>query len=131
MLTFESGAFASLTYSGFAHFDSDELTNWVGEGGQSKKPENYGGARRKLAQVNDEQDFKAASIYGGKDFNEPRASATLAPQHPHFGFLVASCDRADLRPLPNGVMIYGNERAQLDPLAPPAVPRGEVIDESQ
>ncbi len=26
-------------------------------------------------------------------------------------------------------MIYGNESAQLDALAPPAVPRGEVIDE--
>jgi len=34
-----------------------------------------------------------------------------------------------LRPLPNGVMIYGDERAWLDPLAPPAVPRAEVVDE--
>ncbi len=59
LLTFESGAFASLTYSGFAHFDSDELMNWVGEGGQTKNPESYGGARRKLAQVSDEKAFKA------------------------------------------------------------------------
>ena len=63
------------------------------------------------------------------DFNEPRASATTPPQHPHFGFLVASCDGADLRPMTDGVMIYDNEQHDLDPLPPPEVPRGEVIDE--
>jgi len=31
MLTFESGAFASVTYSGYGHFDSDELTGGIGE----------------------------------------------------------------------------------------------------
>ena len=40
-----------------------------------------------------------------------------------------SCDRADLRPVPNGVMIYQNGAARLDPLPPPTVPRAEVIDE--
>ena len=29
----------------------------------------------------------------------------------------------------DGVMIYGNEAARLDPLPPPDVPRGEVMDE--
>jgi phthalate 4,5-cis-dihydrodiol dehydrogenase len=129
LLTFESGAFATLTYSGFAHFDSDEFMNWIGEGGQTKNPAAYGGARRTLAQTQNELELKTAKIYGGADFNEPRASASLSPQHPHFGFMVASLDHADLRPLPNGVMIYGNEKTILDPLPPPAVPRGEVIDE--
>ena len=40
-----------------------------------------------------------------------------------------SCERADLRPMPNGVMIYQNGAARLDPLPPPVVPRAEVIDE--
>jgi phthalate 4,5-cis-dihydrodiol dehydrogenase len=31
--------------------------------------------------------------------------------------------------MPDGVMIYQNGNARLDPLAPPVVPRGEVIDE--
>jgi phthalate 4,5-cis-dihydrodiol dehydrogenase len=31
--------------------------------------------------------------------------------------------------MPNGVMIYQDGAARLDPLPPPAVPRGEVIDE--
>jgi phthalate 4,5-cis-dihydrodiol dehydrogenase len=38
LLTFEDGLCASLTYSGYAHFDSDELCDWIGEGGQRKDP---------------------------------------------------------------------------------------------
>ena len=40
-----------------------------------------------------------------------------------------SCERADLRALPNGVMIYQDGAARLDALPPPPVPRAEVIDE--
>ena len=46
-----------------------------------------------------------------------------------FGMIIASCERADLRPLPSGLMIYDDTRAWLDPLPPPTVPRAEVIDE--
>jgi len=40
-----------------------------------------------------------------------------------------SCEAADLRPTPTGVMIYQNGAARLDPLSSPSVPRAEVIDE--
>ena len=40
-----------------------------------------------------------------------------------------SCDRADLRPLPTGVMIYENGASHLDPLPAPSIPRADVIDE--
>ena len=36
LMTFENGAFASLTYSGYGHFDSDEFQGWIGEMGQKK-----------------------------------------------------------------------------------------------
>ncbi|HEX3163189.1 MAG TPA: gfo/Idh/MocA family oxidoreductase, partial [Pseudolabrys sp.] len=49
--------------------------------------------------------------------------------HQHFGTLLVSCDRADLRAQPNGVMIYQNGAARLEELPPPSVPRSEVIDE--
>jgi phthalate 4,5-cis-dihydrodiol dehydrogenase len=49
--------------------------------------------------------------------------------HEHFGVVIVSCDRADLRPLPTGVMIYGDREVRLDPLPKPQVPRAEVIDE--
>ena len=39
LLTFENGAFASLTYGGYGHFDSDEFSGWIGEMGQTKSPD--------------------------------------------------------------------------------------------
>jgi phthalate 4,5-cis-dihydrodiol dehydrogenase len=122
LLSFEDGAFASLTYSGYAHFDSDELMDWVGELGQRKSPETYGAARRLLH--GNEMDQKNARNYGGGAF-----ARTVSAHHNHFGLLVVSCEKADLRPLPHGVMIYGDAERRLEPLPAPTVPRAEVIDE--
>jgi phthalate 4,5-cis-dihydrodiol dehydrogenase len=122
LLTLEDGAFASLTYSGYAHFDSDEWCNWIGEIGQRKDPADYGGARKRLA--DDELALKARRNYGGSDYAPP-----ASPFHQHFGALIVSCDKADLRPLPEGVMIYADGEKRLDPLPAPRIPRVEVIDE--
>jgi phthalate 4,5-cis-dihydrodiol dehydrogenase len=125
MLTFESGAFASLTYSGYGHFDSDEFSGWIGEMGQAKSPN----ARKPpphFASADEEAAFKSARNYGGPAY-QPPVTQDLA--HQHFGTIIVSCERADLRPLPNGVVIYQDSTARLDPLPLPAVPRAEVIDE--
>ncbi len=125
LLTFADGTFASLTYSGYGHFDSDEWQGWIGEMGQKKAP--YAGSSAlRFAHARDEAAFKNARNYGGSDYRPPLAQA---PAHQHFGTLLVSCDRADLRALPNGVMIYQNGAARLDPLPPPPAPRAEVIDE--
>jgi phthalate 4,5-cis-dihydrodiol dehydrogenase len=131
LLTFAGGAFASLTYSGFAHFDSDEFMGWIGEGGQPKDASRYGITRRAIVATTreDEAAWKNARIYGGANFNEPRSLFNLELRHPHFGVVIASCDHADLRPTADGVMIYADNDATFDALPPPAVPRGEVIDE--
>jgi phthalate 4,5-cis-dihydrodiol dehydrogenase len=123
LLTFEDGAFASITYSGYGHFDSDEFTGWIGEGGQRKDPANYGAARKLLE--GDEMQVKDARNYGGAQY----ARAPTALLHQHFGVLIASCERADLRPLPDGVWIYTDGEKRLEPLAAPKVQRAEVIDE--
>jgi phthalate 4,5-cis-dihydrodiol dehydrogenase len=122
-LALEGGAFATITYSGYAHFDSDEFCGWVSEGGQRKDPNAYGAARRAL--VGDEMQVKNARNYGGAQFARP--AATLL--HQHFGVIIASCDKADLRPLPDGVLIYADNEKRLEPLPPPKVQRAEVIDE--
>jgi phthalate 4,5-cis-dihydrodiol dehydrogenase len=125
LLTFENGTFASLTYNGYGHFDSDEFQGRVGEMGQTKTP--YAGAsRRRFATPQHELAFKNARNYGGAEFRPPDVHAV---EHQHFGTLLVSCERADLRALPNGVMIYQNGSARLDALPPPTVPRAEVIDE--
>jgi phthalate 4,5-cis-dihydrodiol dehydrogenase len=131
LLTFEDDTFASVTYSGYAHFDSDELTNWIGEMGLPKDQSRYGAARKALraASSGAEAAMKAARNFGGKDY----AAAPIAPagtrQHQHFGFMLVSCERADLRPQPDGVMIYDDAMAWLVPVPVPAIPRSEVIDE--
>lgn len=129
-LTFEDGAFASATYSGYAHFDSDEFTNWIGEMGQKKDPASYGAARRSLARAkspDEEATLKAARNYGGPDFVAAPRANDLA--HQHFGLVVVSCEKADLRPMPDGVQVYADDAVRLEPLPRPEVPRSEVIDE--
>ena len=128
LVTFESGAFASITYSGYAHFDSDEFCDSIGETGHPKTSTQYGAARRALERFSgpdEEAALKAARTYGETKF---------APQdepyhHEHFGLTIVSCDRADLRPTPKGVLIYEDFARRLDPLSQPSVPRLEVIDE--
>lgn len=121
-LTFEDGVFASLTYSGFAHFDSDEWCEGIGESGYPKDPKAYGASRRALAGLDAKAELEA------KQARNVAADAEGAPLHEHFGVIIASCEHADLRPTPKGVMIYGDDAARFEALPPPRVPRGEVID---
>lgn len=123
LLTFANGAFASLVYSGYGHFDSDEFEGWIGEMGQTKT--GYGSPRARYATADDELARKNARNYGGAEFSVPAETTA----HQHFGTLLVSCERADLRAVPDGVMIYQDGAARLDLLLPPKVPRGEVIDE--
>jgi phthalate 4,5-cis-dihydrodiol dehydrogenase len=130
-LTFADGTFASLVYSGYAHFDSDEFCGFIAESGTVKDVADYGAMRRLLRTAPApaaEAQLKEARNYGGASYRAP-AAAPGPRLHPHFGTLVASCDRADLRPLPQGVMIYGDDQAKLDALPAPARPRAEVMDE--
>jgi phthalate 4,5-cis-dihydrodiol dehydrogenase len=133
LLWFEGGAFASLTYSGYGHFDSDEWCDWTGEMGQAKNSSAYGAARRKLREVHsaaEESRLKSASTYGGPTYIAPKLDAqTPQLKHQHFGPVVVSCERADVRPLPDSVWVYGDEQRTRHPLSHPAVPRFEVIDE--
>lgn len=130
LLRFANGAFASLTYSGYAHFDSDEFNNWSGELGQIRARDEYGKARTALAGVDGpaaEAALKNRRAYG--------TSLGLADTslkgigHNHFGFVLVSCDNADLRPTPSGIEIYGHTAHSNVPLPTPDIPRREVVDE--
>jgi phthalate 4,5-cis-dihydrodiol dehydrogenase len=129
LLEFESGAFATAVYSGYGHFDSDEFEGWIGEMGVAKDRSGYGAGRKALASTTATQEaaLKAARNYGGADYKPTPSEMTRL--HQHFGVLLASCARADLRPTPEGVMVYGDVEQRLYKIAVPAVPRAEVIDE--
>jgi phthalate 4,5-cis-dihydrodiol dehydrogenase len=126
-LQFADGAAATLTYSGHGRYDSDALMGWVGETGQRRDPEDYGAARRRLAGIADEAAAKAARGYGAAS---PPLPAPAPPAfHNQFGFLLASCEGADLRLTPDGVEVHADDRRWLERVPLPPVPRAEVLDE--
>ncbi|HKU87857.1 MAG TPA: Gfo/Idh/MocA family oxidoreductase [Casimicrobiaceae bacterium] len=128
LLAFEGGAFASLTYNGYGLFDSDEFCGWTSELGMSKEASGHGTARRGLRDLGDpaaELSLKQARNYGGPAYRSSDAPRT----HEHFGTFIVSCDGADLRPMPDGVMVYEGRGARFEALPPPSIPRREVIDE--
>lgn len=130
LLKFEDGAFATLSYSGYAHFDSDEFNHWAGELGQARSPDQYGQARAALAKVRDADEEAALKNRRAYGTTLGLADTSLAGiGHNHFGFVLASCDLADIRPMPSGIEIYGHTARRTVPLARPDIPRREVIDE--
>lgn len=130
-IKFEDGCFASLTYSGYAHFDTDEFMGWSGELGQKRDGDStYGRARQALRNaktVAEEIEMKSRRAYGPAGSDAFRVGADVA--HNHFGLVIVSCERADLRPMPQAVMVYGDEARHVEELAPPRIPRAEVLDE--
>jgi phthalate 4,5-cis-dihydrodiol dehydrogenase len=129
LLTFKSGVAASLTYSGYDHFDTDEFHEWTGESGAPRKPA-HGAQRRALhafATPADEARGRTASGFSGTGVL--RSSEPM--HHPHFGLLIVSCEGADLRPSPRGVLIYDESgvREELAPEARAYPNKDGVIDE--
>lgn len=124
---FAGGAAATLTYSGYAHYDSDELLGWISELGQVKDPSRHGAARKALAGMtrDDEEHAKLARTYGAAGFL-PSVTPT---HHEHFGFVLISCERGDLKLLPTGIEIYSAEEREFLSIPPPTLPRANVIDE--
>jgi phthalate 4,5-cis-dihydrodiol dehydrogenase len=98
--------------------------DWVGETGARKDHADYGAARRRLASA-DEDELKRLRAYG----SAPQPASPPAPFHEHFGFVVASCERADLRPTASGVEIYAGDARQTIEMRRSAAPRASVIDE--
>lgn len=103
-LEFESGAAATLVYSAYDFFDSDEMHGWIAEGGSLKPPRIHGETRR-LYYAGDttEAERQLDLGYGGRTLPEEQ------PHQPHFGMLIVSCERGDIRLAPNGLYVYRQE----------------------
>jgi len=129
MLEFEDGVAASIAYSGYDRFDTDEFHAWVDEGGEPKTPA-YGRRRRAnraYASAEDEARGRAARGFAGSGIARPGA----AQHHPHFGLVIVSCEGADLRPSPDGVLVYDDDGVHevLAPRARAYPNKDGVIDE--
>ncbi len=124
LIGFEGGAFASLTYSGYGHFDSDEWQDDISELGYPKSAETYGHARRALRDLKGpaaEAEAKTARTFGTASVCDP------APHHEHFGPLLVFGERGDLRITPKGVHIYGDDTVDFV-ACPMTYPRSGVLE---
>ena len=110
---FENDAAASIVFSAYDFFDSDELHHWIAEGGVSKEPGRHGKTREAFFTRASDVDAHQALGFGA------RVLPTEQPYLPHFGLVIATCERGDLRLSPNGILIHG-----LDGTREVAVPRG-------
>lgn len=125
LISFENGAFASLTYSGYAHFDSDEWMDNVSEMGHKKTTGSYGTARRMLKSINSSQ--AEATLKQTRTFKGE--TATKSPtHHEHFGPIIISCEHGDIQLTPNGIWIYKNEERRFEPAPAILNPRTTVVD---
>jgi phthalate 4,5-cis-dihydrodiol dehydrogenase len=116
LVEFEDGVAASIAYSGYDHFDSDELTFSVAASG-APKTFAHGSARRALAAARTPQEeaaLKARSGFGGSGVR-----GAGGPLHqPHFGFLLVSCERGDMRIGRDALIVYGDDGVREIPLPP-------------
>jgi phthalate 4,5-cis-dihydrodiol dehydrogenase len=124
-LEFENGAAASLIYSAYDFFDSDEFHSWVSEGGTPKPPGRPGATRAQLSSnAASEADRQKDLGYGGRHLPDEQ------PHQPHFGILIATCERGDLRLTPDAITLYGVDGARSIPvergLGRPG--QGDVLD---
>jgi phthalate 4,5-cis-dihydrodiol dehydrogenase len=98
-LQFEDGVAASLVYSGYDCFNSDEWHYWINERGAPKAPA-HGSSRRALLQTKDEAKLRTQKYaFDGR-------SSELPPHQPHFGLTIVTCAGGDLRASAGGVMKY-------------------------
>lgn len=132
MLSFADGAAASLVYSGYDRFDSDELHGWIGESGQPKIA-NHGSTRRALAAMHTSgEEAQARSQrygYGGDRKWGPQPGQRW--HQPHFGTLIVSCEKADMRQSADGVLLYSADgvREIEVPFINDRPGRSDVLDE--
>lgn len=99
-LEFESGAAASLVFSAYDFFDSDELHHWIAEGGARKEPHRHGKTREAFLARTSDTEAHDNMGYGA------RALPAEQPHLPHFGLVIATCERGDLRLSPDGITIH-------------------------
>lgn len=98
LIDFADDAFATLTYSGYAHFDGDRLMEDVSELGTPKDLK-HRDSRKILNDIRDELAHKTSRGFTSL------ADCPKASTHEHFGQILVFGDEGDMRLTPRGVEI--------------------------
>ncbi len=121
LIEFESGTFASLTYSGHGHFDSSVWQGGIGELGRPVGSDGFVAAQRRDGPAGDQLQRKRERGYAGA----PTPPAAVA--HEHFGPVLVMCSGGDLRITPHGVHVYAADGERFEP-TPLRQTRTPVVD---
>jgi phthalate 4,5-cis-dihydrodiol dehydrogenase len=127
-LKFENDCFASLIYSGYGLYDSDELCGNFSELGFHKNSLVTGKAKKALQEAlskglsEDDLKRKNSNLKMNQEIAHPDT-------HEHFGMILVSCDSADLKIMPDKIMIYETQGIREITLTSPAIPRENVFKE--
>jgi phthalate 4,5-cis-dihydrodiol dehydrogenase len=128
-LEFQDGTPATLVYSGYGFFDTAELFDWVGEGGQYRDPKTNLNVRARLREVRtpeEEEQLKEGMRFGGAREGEFSHVWNGERKQPFFGLTIVSCEKGDIRQTPDGLHIYGESEQR--ELVLPAGSRGREAE---
>jgi predicted dehydrogenase len=119
-LEFDNRVPATLVYDGRSLFDTAELFEWVGEGGNERDPESAPRNRRAFLDLMSKPESERDQVLeSGKEagrFGAVQArvldNSHAAHRHlyqPFFGLVLVSCEDAALRQSKNGLYLYGKD----------------------
>ena len=113
---FADGAAGTAVYSGYDHLPGALLTFGIGEWGFPQSPKTAA-----AAVPVDELKAKAERA--------KNAIPARAPHPPTFGLTILSCERGDIRQVPEGLAVYTREGVKTVPVAVDRSPRELLLDE--
>ena len=111
-LDFEDGHVGTMTYDGYGHFNSAELTFGYTLQGFPYDPALHVNTRKRIKElggVEAEEVVKEASRYGGSANRSIEQKVSAERRQAFFGLTIVSCERGDIRQTPTGVVIHGDE----------------------
>ena len=115
---FADGPAGTAVYSGYDHLPAGLLTFGIGEWGFPQAPR---AALKAQASTQDELRAKAERARS--------AIPAQAPNPPFFGLTVLSCERGDIRQVPEGLEIHTREGSKIVPVSTARSPRDLLMDE--
>ncbi len=111
-LDFEDGHTATITYDGYGHFNSAELTFGYTLQGTQMDPALHANIRRRTAAFADadaEEAYKDSTRYGGSLERSIEHPVSPDRRHAFFGLTLVSCEHGDMRQTPTGLIIHGDD----------------------
>jgi phthalate 4,5-cis-dihydrodiol dehydrogenase len=111
-LDFEDGHAGTMTYNGYGHFNSAELTFGYTLQGYPSDPGLHSRTRKRIKDLGTseaEEAVKEASRYGGSSNRSIDYPVSPDRRQAFFGLTLVSCEDGDIRQTPTGVAIHGDD----------------------